>query len=75
MVAVIYSNPFYILCGVLVVRRFWCMKQYHSACCSDELKEAWRIFTPLLHQIENEHVTPYKYTYGRYMQDIFSNQP
>eukprot|EP00731_Ephydatia_muelleri_P001150 Em0001g1150a len=31
---------------------------------SDELKEAWRIFTPLLHQIENEHVTPYKYTYG-----------
>ncbi|KAJ2669629.1 Glucose-6-phosphate 1-dehydrogenase [Coemansia sp. RSA 1085] len=31
---------------------------------SDELDEAWRIFTPLLHQIEQEHIVPTPYTYG-----------
>jgi len=31
---------------------------------SDELSEAWRIFTPLLHQIEEEKPTPTKYKYG-----------
>ncbi|KAG7269261.1 hypothetical protein CRUP_024888 [Coryphaenoides rupestris] len=31
---------------------------------SDELREAWRIFTPLLHQIENEKPTPLPYKYG-----------
>ncbi|KAJ2800239.1 Glucose-6-phosphate 1-dehydrogenase [Coemansia furcata] len=31
---------------------------------SDELDEAWRIFTPLLHQIEKEHVKPMPYEYG-----------
>ncbi|KAJ2710461.1 Glucose-6-phosphate 1-dehydrogenase [Coemansia spiralis] len=31
---------------------------------SDELDEAWRIFTPLLHQIENEKVVPLPYEYG-----------
>ncbi|CAI8031640.1 Glucose-6-phosphate 1-dehydrogenase [Geodia barretti] len=31
---------------------------------SDELAEAWRIFTPLLHRIEGENVEPIKYTYG-----------
>merc|ERR1712096_157312 len=31
---------------------------------SDELAEAWRIFTPLLHQIENEKPVPIKYKYG-----------
>lgn len=31
---------------------------------SDELKEAWRIFTPLLHQIEAEKPQPVPYTYG-----------
>ncbi|KAJ2863642.1 Glucose-6-phosphate 1-dehydrogenase [Coemansia aciculifera] len=31
---------------------------------SDELDEAWRIFTPLLHQIEKEHVQPMPYEYG-----------
>ncbi|KAJ1825275.1 Glucose-6-phosphate 1-dehydrogenase [Coemansia sp. RSA 2671] len=31
---------------------------------SDELDEAWRIFTPLLHQIETEHVKPLPYEYG-----------
>ncbi|ORX64362.1 glucose-6-phosphate dehydrogenase [Basidiobolus meristosporus CBS 931.73] len=30
----------------------------------DELDEAWRIFTPILHQIEREHIEPLKYTYG-----------
>lgn len=34
-------------------------------CFSDELKEAWRIFTPLLHQIEAERTQPIPYTYGR----------
>ncbi|KAJ1863512.1 Glucose-6-phosphate 1-dehydrogenase [Coemansia sp. RSA 2703] len=31
---------------------------------SDELDEAWRIFTPLLHQIENDRVKPLPYAYG-----------
>ncbi|KAJ1770252.1 Glucose-6-phosphate 1-dehydrogenase [Coemansia sp. RSA 1824] len=31
---------------------------------SDELDEAWRIFTPLLHQIEQEHIVPKPYEYG-----------
>ncbi|CAK8689154.1 glucose-6-phosphate 1-dehydrogenase-like isoform X2 [Clavelina lepadiformis] len=31
---------------------------------SDELSEAWRIFTPVLHKIENEKVKPILYTYG-----------
>lgn len=31
---------------------------------SDELREAWRIFTPLLHKIENERIEPVKYKYG-----------
>merc|ERR1711953_1224218 len=31
---------------------------------SDELAEAWRIFTPLLHQIEREKPQPIKYKYG-----------
>lgn len=30
----------------------------------DELSEAWRIFTPLLHHIENNDVTPIPYLYG-----------
>lgn len=35
--------------------------------CSDELREAWRIFTPLLHQIEKEKPKPIPYKYGRYV--------
>ncbi|XP_037050066.1 glucose-6-phosphate 1-dehydrogenase-like [Bradysia coprophila] len=31
---------------------------------SDELSEAWRIFTPLLHQIEKQHQKPYSYVFG-----------
>ena len=31
---------------------------------SDELAEAWRIFTPLLHRIDAEKPQPIKYTYG-----------
>jgi len=31
---------------------------------SDELAEAWRIFTPLLHTIENDKPQPIKYKYG-----------
>ncbi|KAK9685068.1 Glucose-6-phosphate 1-dehydrogenase [Basidiobolus ranarum] len=30
----------------------------------DELDEAWRIFTPILHQLEREQVQPLKYVYG-----------
>lgn len=33
---------------------------------SDELYEAWRIFTPLLHRIEKEKPKPIYYKYGRY---------
>jgi glucose-6-phosphate 1-dehydrogenase len=32
---------------------------------SDELYEAWRIFTPLLHKIETEKPKPITYVYGR----------
>lgn len=31
---------------------------------TDELAEAWRIFTPLLHAIETEKPTPIPYAYG-----------
>ncbi|CAD5115716.1 DgyrCDS4659 [Dimorphilus gyrociliatus] len=31
---------------------------------SDELAEAWRIFTPLLHKIDKERIKPVKYTFG-----------
>ena len=32
---------------------------------SDELAEAWRIFTPILQKIESEKIKPVPYTYGR----------
>lgn len=31
---------------------------------SDELAEAWRIFTPILHQSEKEGIEPFKYKFG-----------
>ena len=31
---------------------------------SDELREAWRIFTPLLHDIERRRLQPIPYFYG-----------
>jgi glucose-6-phosphate 1-dehydrogenase len=31
---------------------------------SDELREAWRIFTPVLHQIDNEKKLPIYYMFG-----------
>ena len=31
---------------------------------ADELREAWRVFTPVLHQIEAKGVKPFTYTYG-----------
>lgn len=45
----------------------FCGNQMHFV-RSDELTEAWRIFTPLLHQIEKEKIAPIPYTYGRYYQ-------
>ncbi|XP_044256581.1 glucose-6-phosphate 1-dehydrogenase isoform X2 [Tribolium madens] len=41
----------------------FCGSQMHFV-RSDELSEAWRIFTPLLHQIESEKVKPIPYVYG-----------
>ncbi|KAM6976516.1 glucose-6-phosphate 1-dehydrogenase-like [Aplochiton taeniatus] len=41
----------------------FCGNQMHFV-RSDELKEAWRIFTPLLHHIEREKTPPVPYTYG-----------
>ena len=32
---------------------------------SDELAEAWRIFTPLLHHIDREKPKPINYMYGK----------
>ncbi|XP_004070477.2 glucose-6-phosphate 1-dehydrogenase [Oryzias latipes] len=40
-----------------------CGNQMHFV-RSDELQEAWRIFTPLLHQIEKEKRSPIPYKYG-----------
>ena len=31
---------------------------------ADELEETWRIFTPLLHQIEREKIKPINYVFG-----------
>ena len=31
---------------------------------TDELQEAWRIFTPLLHTLEQNKITPLPYAYG-----------
>jgi glucose-6-phosphate 1-dehydrogenase len=39
----------------------FCGSQMHFV-RSDELAEAWRIFTPLLNQIETEKVPPIPYT-------------
>nr|XP_011716116.1 glucose-6-phosphate 1-dehydrogenase [Macaca nemestrina] len=41
----------------------FCGSQMHFV-RSDELREAWRIFTPLLHQIELEKPKPIPYLYG-----------
>ncbi|KAL7988282.1 hypothetical protein Chor_007201 [Crotalus horridus] len=41
----------------------FCGNQMHFV-RSDELREAWRIFTPLLHQIEAEKTKPIPYCYG-----------
>jgi glucose-6-phosphate 1-dehydrogenase len=41
----------------------FCGSQMHFV-RSDELAEAWRIFTPLLKQIETEKVPPIPYKYG-----------
>ncbi|XP_061651380.1 glucose-6-phosphate 1-dehydrogenase isoform X1 [Phyllopteryx taeniolatus] len=41
----------------------FCGSQMHFV-RSDELKEAWRIFTPLLHQIDKEKPKPIPYKYG-----------
>uniref|UniRef100_A0A4W6EZE8 Glucose-6-phosphate 1-dehydrogenase n=1 Tax=Lates calcarifer TaxID=8187 RepID=A0A4W6EZE8_LATCA len=41
----------------------FCGSQMHFV-RSDELREAWRIFTPLLHQIDKEKPKPIPYTYG-----------
>ncbi|XP_031770806.1 glucose-6-phosphate 1-dehydrogenase isoform X2 [Apis florea] len=41
----------------------FCGSQMHFV-RNDELSQAWRIFTPLLHQIENERIKPIPYTYG-----------
>jgi len=36
----------------------------------DELAEAWRIFTPVLHVIEAQKPKPVPYKYGRLVADI-----
>ncbi|XP_034732917.1 glucose-6-phosphate 1-dehydrogenase-like [Etheostoma cragini] len=41
----------------------FCGNQMHFV-RSDELREAWRIFTPLLQEIEREKIHPIPYTYG-----------
>ncbi|XP_050314440.1 glucose-6-phosphate 1-dehydrogenase isoform X2 [Anthonomus grandis grandis] len=41
----------------------FCGSQMHFV-RSDELSEAWRIFTPLLHEIENNKVKPIPYIFG-----------
>ncbi|KAM8934736.1 glucose-6-phosphate 1-dehydrogenase [Pelodytes ibericus] len=41
----------------------FCGSQMHFV-RSDELREAWRIFTPILHQLEKEKIKPLPYKYG-----------
>jgi len=41
----------------------FCGSQMHFV-RSDELSEAWRIFTPVLHQIASEKIKPLPYKYG-----------
>ncbi|XP_058806018.1 glucose-6-phosphate 1-dehydrogenase isoform X2 [Phymastichus coffea] len=41
----------------------FCGSQMHFV-RNDELSEAWRIFTPLLHQIEKQKIHPISYKYG-----------
>lgn len=41
----------------------FCGSQMHFV-RSDELSEAWRIFTPLLHTIEKQNIKPIPYVYG-----------
>ncbi|XP_051865063.1 glucose-6-phosphate 1-dehydrogenase [Pristis pectinata] len=41
----------------------FCGSQMHFV-RSDELQEAWRIFTPLLHKLESSKVLPVPYVYG-----------
>jgi len=36
----------------------------------DELAEAWRIFTPVLHAIEAQKPKPLPYKYGRFVADV-----
>uniref|UniRef100_A0A8B9DT57 glucose-6-phosphate dehydrogenase (NADP(+)) n=1 Tax=Anser cygnoides TaxID=8845 RepID=A0A8B9DT57_ANSCY len=46
----------------------FCGNQMHFV-RSDELREAWRIFTPLLHTIEERKEKPIPYLYGRWRWD------
>ncbi|XP_022914730.1 glucose-6-phosphate 1-dehydrogenase [Onthophagus taurus] len=41
----------------------FCGSQMHFV-RADELREAWRIFTPILHKIEKENIAPIKYMFG-----------
>lgn len=41
----------------------FCGSQMHFV-RSDELSEAWRIFTPLLHSMDNQKIKPIDYVYG-----------
>ncbi|XP_072102259.1 glucose-6-phosphate 1-dehydrogenase isoform X1 [Mobula birostris] len=41
----------------------FCGSQMHFV-RSDELQEAWRIFTPLLHKLESSKICPVPYVYG-----------
>jgi len=43
----------------------FCGSQIHFV-RSDELAEAWRIFTSALHKIEDEKPVPILYKYGRF---------
>lgn len=33
---------------------------------NDELREAWRILTPVVDRLQREHIKPHPYPYGRY---------
>jgi len=52
----------------------FCGSQIHFV-RSDELAEAWRIFTPALHYIEAQKPIPVKYVYGRSVStNLFSSK-
>lgn len=58
-----YKNVKFPVAYERLILDVFCGNQMHFV-RSDELQEAWRIFTPLLHMIEKEKTVPINYRFG-----------